>query len=63
MGEHAWRIARFQMKMNLRILFKTKNIDTAEEMTGYAPLPAGLGYQEAIRLLRAGSGSTAQAGR
>jgi len=63
MGGRQWRIARFQMKMNLRILFKTKNIDTAEEMTGYAPLPAGLGYQEAIRLLRAGSGSTAQAGR
>jgi hypothetical protein len=62
-GGHAWRIARFQMKMNLRILFKTKNIDTAEEMTGYAPVPAGLGYQEAIRMLRAGAGSTAQADR
>jgi len=62
-GGHQWRIARFQMKMNLRIFFKTKNIDTAEEMTEYAPVPAGLGYQEAIRMLRAGSGNTAQAGR
>jgi hypothetical protein len=63
MGGRQWRIARFQMKMNMRILFKTKNIDTAEEMTGYAPLPAGLGYQDAIRMVRAGAGSTAQAGR
>jgi hypothetical protein len=63
MGGRQWRIARFQMKMNLRILFKTKNIDTAEEMTEYTPVPSGLGYQDAIRLLRAGAGSTAQAGR
>ena len=27
-GAGQWRIARFQMKMNLRILFKTKNFDT-----------------------------------
>ena len=62
-GQGQWRIARFQMKMNLRILFKTKNIDTAEEMTEYTPVPSGLGYQDAIRMLRAGAGSTAEAGR
>ncbi|MGA3011784.1 MAG: hypothetical protein ABSD72_16115 [Terracidiphilus sp.] len=47
-----WRIARFQMKMNLRILFKTRNIDTTEEMSQYAPVPAKLDYRQAIQLLR-----------
>ena len=62
-GGHQWRIARFKMRMNARIFWSTKDIDTAEEMTAYSPVPAGMGYQEAIRLVRAGAGSTAQAGR
>jgi hypothetical protein len=52
-GNRQWRIARFQMKMNLRILFKTKNFDTVEEMSQYTPLPAGMNYRQAIQLLRA----------
>jgi hypothetical protein len=65
MGGHQWRIARFKMQMNMHIVLgiSTKNIDTAEEMTEYAPVPAGLGYQDAIRMLRAGASGTAQAGR
>ena len=62
-GGRQWRIARFQMKMNLRILFKTRSIDTAEEMSQYSPLPGGLGYQEAIRMLRAKPASSTEAGR
>jgi hypothetical protein len=62
-GRGQWRIARFQMKMDLRILFKTKNFDTTEEMTGYALIPAGLDYRQAIRMLRAEPGSAAQGGR
>ncbi len=54
-GQGQWRIARFQMKMNLRILFKTKNFDTTEEMTGYSPVPAGLDYRQAIQMLRGGA--------
>ena len=38
-GGRQWRIVRFKMQMNLRILFKTKNFDTMEEMTQYAPAP------------------------
>jgi hypothetical protein len=53
-GEKQWRIARFKMQMNLRILFKTKNIDTTEEMTQYAPVPANTDYRQAIEMLRAG---------
>lgn len=63
MGGRQWRIARFQMKMNLRILFKTRNIDTAEEMTGYAPLPQGIDYRQAIQILRATPETTVQSGR
>jgi hypothetical protein len=53
-GGHQWRIKRFQMKINLRILFKTKNFDTIEEMTQYTPQPAGLDYRQAIQMLRTG---------
>jgi hypothetical protein len=52
-GGHQWRIARFKMQMNLRILFKDKNVDTTEEMTGYAPVPTGIDYRKAIQMLRA----------
>jgi hypothetical protein len=52
-GAHQWRIARFQMVMTLRILIKTKSFDTTEEMTQYAPVPAGIDYRQAIGILRA----------
>jgi hypothetical protein len=54
-GHGQWRIARFQMKIDLRIFFKTRSLDTTEEMIGYAPVPAGLDYRQAIHLLRAGA--------
>jgi len=47
-----WRIARFQMKMNLRVLFKNKVIDTTEAMSAYTPAPPGIDYRQAIRMLR-----------
>jgi hypothetical protein len=58
-----WRIARFKMQMNLRVLFKTRNIDTTEEMTQYAPAPAGINYRQAIQMLRTGEWSTGQGSR
>ena len=61
-GHRQWRIVRFQMKMNLRVLFKARNFDTVEEMTQYAPVAAGLDYRQAIQLLRADAGSSAQGG-
>ncbi len=51
-GGHRWRIARFKMQMNLRILFKDKNVDTTEEMTEYASVPIGIDYRKAIQMLR-----------
>jgi hypothetical protein len=64
-GGRQWRIVRFQMKINLRVLFKTRSFDTVQEMTRYAPVPDGLDYRQAIQMLRSGSGSggTAKASR
>ena len=63
MGGRQWRIARFQMKMNLRILFKTKNFDTTEEMSQYEPVSATLDYRQAIQMLRANQANSAQGRR
>ena len=57
-----WRIVRFQMKINLRVLFKTRSFDTVQETTRYAPVPAGLSYRQAIQMLRTGAGSTTLGG-
>jgi hypothetical protein len=54
-GGRQWRIVRFQMVMSGRVLFKTKSFDTTEEQTQFEPLPAGLGYRQAIQMMRAGS--------
>ena len=62
-GHRQWRIVRFQMKMNLRVLFKTRNFDTVQEMTRYEPVAASLGYRQAIQMLRADQGNSAQGGR
>jgi len=62
-GGGQWRIARFQMKMNLRVLFTARSIDTVEEMTQYAPVPVGIDYRQAIRMLRSGTQSADQPGR
>jgi hypothetical protein len=51
-GAGQWRIARFQIKMELRILFKTKYFDSVQEMTQYKPIPDNLDYRQAIQMLR-----------
>jgi hypothetical protein len=60
-GGRQWRIARFQMNISLRILFKTKSFDTTQEMTQYAPVSAGLDYRQAIQMLSAAPINTGQA--
>jgi len=54
-GDKQWRIVNVQMEMALRVLFKTKLINTSEQMTRYAPVPAGTDYRQAIQVLRSGS--------
>lgn len=51
-GGRQWRIMRFKMRMDLRVLFKARSIDTTEEMTRYEPVSAGMDYRQAIQMLR-----------
>jgi hypothetical protein len=62
-GGKLWRIVHVQMEMNLRVLFRTRNISTVEQLTRYLPVPAGLDYRQAIQMLRAGTEGAVQAGR
>ncbi|MGB6742413.1 MAG: hypothetical protein WBE38_02065 [Terracidiphilus sp.] len=61
-GGGQWRTVRFQMQMTGRVFFKTRVFDTTEEQTQFAPVPVGLGYVQAIEMLRSGAGSNS-AGR
>jgi hypothetical protein len=54
-GGHQWRIVHLKLKMNTRVLFKTKNSDSDQVYTQFEPLPANLSYQDAIKLLRGNS--------
>ena len=54
-GDGLWRTTRFQMVMSGRVLFKNRSFDTIEEETHFASVPAGLGYRQAIQMLRADS--------
>ncbi len=53
-GNHQWRTVRFQMVMSGRVLFKPRVFDTVQEQTQFSPMPVGLDYVQAIRMLRAG---------
>jgi hypothetical protein len=53
-GDSQWRTVRFQMQMSGRVVFRDRTFDTTEEQTHFAPLPVGLGYRDAIKMLRAG---------
>jgi hypothetical protein len=52
MGVDQWRTVHFQMTMSGRVVWKTRVFDMAEDESGYVPVPAGLGYQKAIEMLR-----------
>lgn len=62
-GNHAWRIVHFQMVMNGRVLFRTRNFDTEEVESNFALVPLGTTYVQAIQMLREESGKAEQAGR
>ena len=42
-GEKQWRIVNVQLEMVLRLLFKTKYINTSEQMNRYTPVPSRYG--------------------
>lgn len=52
-GGGVWRTTRLQLAMSGRVLFRTRRFDMVETMSGYAPLPVGMSYREAIARLLA----------
>jgi hypothetical protein len=40
------------MAMSGRLIFKTRSFDTTEDETQFVPVPVGLGYSQAIQMLR-----------
>ncbi len=50
-GGGLWRIVRFQMVMSGRVVFRNRVFDTTEDQTHFAPVPAGLSYQQANKML------------
>ena len=55
-GNHQWRTIHMVLVMNARVLFKTIKLDTTLELTQYAPVAAGMSYQQAIQMLQAKPG-------
>lgn len=51
-GGKLWRTIHFQMKMSGRVVFKNRVFDTTEDESGFTPVPQGMGYQQAIQMLR-----------
>ena len=39
-GGHQWRIVHLQLKMNGRVLWKTKNSDSVQDYSQFSPVPA-----------------------
>jgi len=62
-GGHQWRIVQLHLKMNGRVLWKTKNSDSVQDYGQFSPVATGLSYKQAIQMLRAGPGGSAQASR
>ena len=62
-GDGVWRIVRFKMAMNGRVLFKTRSFDTTEEESHFAPVKAGMDYKQGIQMLRAGQSGAGTAMR
>ena len=51
-GGAQWRIVHLKLVMNGRVLFKTKNSDSVQEYSQFAPRAAGHDYRQAIQMLR-----------
>jgi hypothetical protein len=60
-SNHQWRIVHFQMAMSGRVLFKTKSFDTQEDEAHFVPVPTGISYAQAIRILRSDPGNATAA--
>ena len=61
-GNHVWRVVHFQMAMSGRVVLRTKRFETTEEESNFTPVPMGLGYAQAIQMLRSGPETVEEAG-
>jgi hypothetical protein len=52
-GNHQWRTIHMVLVMNARLLIKTVKLDTTLELSEFAPVAAGMSYQQAIQMLEA----------
>ncbi len=50
--DRQWHIVRLQLSMNGRVFFRSRNFDTLEEESHFAPVSPGLGYLQAVQMLR-----------
>ena len=50
-GNHQWRTTHLVLVMNARLLVKTVKLDTTLELSQFAPVAAGISYQNAIQML------------
>lgn len=50
-GGGQWRITRFQMDMNGRVLIKSRKFSSDQRLTTFMPVSADLSYQQAIRTM------------
>lgn len=50
-GDHQWRVVRFEMKMSARVIVRSRSFDTLEEQSRFTPVPPGVSYAEAVRAL------------
>lgn len=62
-GGGVWRIMKFQMSMQGRVLIRTREFATTEVESEYAPVPATLDYKQGIALLRSGLATAKDPGR
>ena len=53
-GNGVWRVVHFQMAMSGRVVLRTKHFETTEDESNFSPVPMGLGYAQAIEMLKSG---------
>jgi hypothetical protein len=64
-GNRQWRTTKMVLVMDARFLVKTVKLDTTLDLSQYAPVAAGMSYQQAIQMLQTqsqpGTGTQASA--
>ena len=60
-GNHQWRTIHLVLAMNARVLLKTIKLDTTLELSQFAPVTNGIGYQQGIQLLQSETQQSAAA--